>query len=99
MKRIIVNNGRGYGRVYSEMEKLNIEVFELEQKYKSILQDNEKLKSENIKTKIYIGMYYKKVKELDRIKKLLNALYENSNDYVRCEIKKIVEEMEGIKYD
>ena len=85
MKTIIVNSGRGYGRVYCEMEKMNIEIFELEEKLK--------------KANMYVALYYKKVKELDRIKQMLKVLYENSNDYVRSEIKKIIEEMEGIRYE
>ena len=71
-------------------DKLNIEIFELEQKYK-------KLEQENNKIKMYVGMYYKKVKELDKIKRMLLSLYETSNDHIRYEIDKIFGEMEGIK--
>lgn len=71
-------------------DELNIEIFELEQKIK-------KLEQENNKTKMYIGMYYKKVKELDKIKRMLESLYENSNDHVRYEIDKLLNEMEGIR--
>ena len=71
-------------------DELNIEIFELEQKCK-------KLEQENNKTKMYIGMYYKKVKELDKIKRMLIGLYENSNDHVRYEIDKILDEMNGVK--
>lgn len=85
MKKIIVNTGRGYGRTYCEMEKMNIEIFELEERLK--------------KANMYVALYYKKVKELDRIKQMLKVLYDNSNDHVRSEIKKVIEEMEGIRYD
>ena len=46
---------------------------------------------------MFIGMYYKKVKELDKIKRMLVGLYENSNDHVRYEIDKILDEMNGVK--
>ena len=39
------------------IEKLNIEIFELEEKLK--------------KNNMYVGMYYRKVKELDKIKRML----------------------------
>lgn len=72
------------------IDVLNIEIFELEQKCK-------KLQLENSKTKMYIAMYYKKVKELDKIKRMLLGLYENSNDHIRYQIDEIFQEMEGIK--
>ena len=71
-------------------DDLNIEIFELEQKCK-------KLEQENNKTKMYIAMYYKKVKELDTIKRMLLSLYENSNDHIRYQIDNIFGEMEGIR--
>lgn len=71
-------------------DELNIEIFELEQKVKKLEQDNKK-------TSMYVGMYYKKVKELDKIKRMLIGLYENSNDHVRYEIDKILDEMNGVK--
>ena len=71
-------------------DDLNIEIFELEQKCK-------KLEQENNKTKMYIAMYYKKVKELDKIKRMLLSLYENSNDHIRYQIDNIFGEMEGIR--
>ena len=64
-------------------DDLNIEIFELEQK--------------NKKLHMYVGMYYKKVKELEKIKRMLLGLYENSNDHVRYEIDKILDEMNGVK--
>lgn len=71
-------------------DKLNIEIFELEQKYK-------RLEEIHNKERMFVGMYYKKVKELDKIKRMLENLYENSNDHVRYEIDKILDEMVGIK--
>lgn len=71
-------------------DELNIEIFELEQKCKKLEQDNKK-------TSMYVGMYYKKVKELDKIKRMLLGLYENSNDHVRYEIDNILDEMNGVK--
>lgn len=78
-------------------DTLNIEIFELEEKCKKLIKDNEKLESENSKTKMYIAMYYKKVKELDKIKRMLLSLYENSNDHIRYQIDSIFGEMEGIR--
>lgn len=65
------------------IDELNIEIFELEQK--------------NKKLHMYVGMYYKKAKELDKIKRMLISLYENSNDHVRYEIDKILGEMDGVR--
>ena len=48
-------------------------------------------------TKMYIGMYYKKVKELEKIKRMLLGLYENSNDHVRYEIDNILDELSGTR--
>ena len=78
-------------------DSLNIEIFELEEKCKKIHQENTKLQEENSKTKMYIAMYYKKVKELDKIKRMLLSLYENSNDHIRYQIDEIFGEMEGIR--
>ena len=78
-------------------DSLNIEIFELEQKCKKITQENNKLKESNNKIRMFIGMYYKKVKELDKIKRMLVGLYENSNDHVRYEIDNILDEMNGVK--
>ncbi|MBR2652302.1 MAG: hypothetical protein IKE91_06175 [Clostridia bacterium] len=75
-------------KIYTD--ELNIEIFELEQKVK-------KLEQEINKTKMYIGMYYKKVKELEKIRRMLKGLYENSNDHVRYEIDKILDEMNGVR--
>lgn len=71
-------------------DELNIEIFELEEKCK-------KLEQENSKNRMYIAMYYKKVKELDKIKRMLKDLYENSNDHIRYQIDAIFGEMEGIR--
>lgn len=78
-------------------DSLNIEIFELEEKCKKIQQENTKLHEENSKIKMFIEMYYKKVKELDKIKRMLISLYENSNDHIRYEIDKILDEMNGVK--
>ena len=64
-------------------DDLNIEIFELEQK--------------NKKLHMYVGMYYKKVKELEKIKRMLLGLYENSNDHVRYEIDNILDELSGTR--
>ena len=73
-------------------DDLNIEIFELEQKVK-------KLEQVNRKTTMYVGMYYKKVKELMKIKRMLLSLYENSNDYIRYQIDDIMNEMDGVRHD
>ena len=62
----------------------NIEIFELEEQVK--------------KLSIYKVMYFKKKKELERVKQLLNQLLMNANDSVYYEIKKILDEMEGTKH-
>ena len=49
-------------------DSLNIEIFELEDKCKKIQQENLKLQEENKKTRMFVAMYYKKAKELDKIK-------------------------------
>ena len=72
-------------------DDLNIEIFELEQKVKKLEQDNKK-------TTMYVGMYYKKVKELMKIKRMLLSLYENSNDYIRYQIDDIINEMDGVRH-
>ena len=72
-------------------DDLNIEIFELEQKVK-------KLEQVNKKTSMYVGMYYKKVKELMKIKRMLLSLYENSNDYIRYQIDDIINEMDGVRH-
>ena len=82
-------------RIYTD--ELNIEIFELEEKCKKITQENNKLKESNNKIRMFVGMYYKKVKELDKIKRMLLGLYENSNDHVRYEIDNILDEMNGVK--
>ena len=64
-------------------DELNVEIFELEQK--------------NKKLHMYVGMYYKKVKELEKIKRMLQSLYENSNDHVRYEIDNILDELSGTR--
>lgn len=77
-------------KINNYTDDLNIEIFELEQKVK-------KLEQINKKTSMYVGMYYKKVKELDKIKRMLIGLYENSSDHVRYEIDEILDEMNGVK--
>lgn len=64
-------------------DELNVEIFELEQK--------------NKKLHMYVGMYYKKVKELEKIKRMLLGLYENSNDHVRYQIDNILDELSGTR--
>lgn len=78
-------------KINNYTDDLNIEIFELEQKVK-------KLEQVNKKTTMYEGMYYKKVKELMKIKRMLLSLYENSNDYVRYQIDDIINEMEGVRH-
>ena len=77
-------------KINNYTDDLNIEIFELEQKVK-------KLEQVNKKTSMYVGMYYKKVKELMKIKRMLIGLYENSSDHVRYEIDEILDEMNGVK--
>lgn len=70
-------------KINKYIDELNVEIFELEQT--------------NKKLHMYVGMYYKKVKELEKIKRMLQSLYENSNDHVRYEIDEILNEMNGVK--
>lgn len=62
----------------------NIEIFELEEQIK--------------KLNIYKLMYFKKKKELERIKQLLVHLLEIANDSVYYEVNAILQEMEGTKH-
>lgn len=78
-------------KINNYTDDLNIEIFELEQKVKKLEQDNKK-------TSMYVGMYYKKVKELMKIKRMLLSLYENSNDYIRYQIDDIMNEMDGVRH-
>lgn len=84
-------------KIRNYTDELNIEIFELEQKVKKLQQENNKLKEDTGRNRMYIAMYYKKAKELDKIKRMLIGLYENSNDHIRYEIDKILDEMAGIK--
>lgn len=68
----------------------NIEIFELEETIKVRNKEINELKK-------YQGMYFKKLRELDKIKKLLLNFYENSNDHIRYEIDNILDEIYGIK--
>lgn len=78
-------------KINNYTDDLNIEIFELEQKVKKLEQDNKK-------TSMYVGMYYKKVKELMKIKRMLLSLYKNSNDYIRYQIDDIMNEMDGVRH-
>lgn len=62
----------------------NIEIFELEEQIK--------------KLNIYKLMYFKKKKELERIKQLLVHLLDIANDSVYYEVNAILQEMEGTKH-
>ena len=62
----------------------DVEIFELEEQIKKLT--------------IYKLMYFKKKKELERIKQLLNKLLEIANDSVYYEIKNILNEMEGTRH-
>lgn len=62
----------------------NIEIFELEEQVK--------------KLNIYKLMYFKKKKELERIKQLLVHLLDIANDSVYYEVNAILQEMEGTKH-
>lgn len=62
----------------------NIEIFELEEQIK--------------KLNIYKLMYFKKKKELERIKQLLVHLLDIANDSVYYEVSAILQEMEGTKH-
>ena len=62
----------------------NIEIFELEEQIK--------------KLNIYKLMYFKKKKEIERIKQLLVHLLDIANDSVYYEINAILQEMEGTKH-
>lgn len=62
----------------------NIEIFELEEQIK--------------KLNIYKLMYFKKKKEIERIKQLLVHLLDIANDSVYYEVNAILQEMEGTKH-
>lgn len=62
----------------------DVEIFELEEQIRKLT--------------IYKAMYFKKKKEIERIRQLLRQLLNVANDSVYYEIKNILDEMEGTKH-
>lgn len=62
----------------------NLEIFELEEKIK--------------KLSVYRVMYFKKQKDLERIKQELKRIKEKATDEIQYEIQKLLDGIEGVKY-
>lgn len=70
----------------------NIEIFELEEKIKRLNLENNELKK-------YQGMYFQKLREYTRLKNILKKNLESIPDYLKYELKDVLEELFGIKYN
>lgn len=71
---------------YDEMlAERNIEIFELEEKVKNLSK--------------YQALYFMKMKELNRLKKLIEDNIELLPDQVKYNFRNILEEISGIKYN
>lgn len=70
----------------------DIEIFELEQKIQDL----------NLRVKEltrYQGMYFQKIKEIDKIKKMIKENYEMLPDQVKYNFKELLEELFGTRYN
>lgn len=63
----------------------NLEIFELEQKIRELSK--------------YQGMYFKKLKELERVKQVIKKNMEILPDEAKYNFEKLLEELSGIKYN
>ena len=71
---------------YDEMlTERNIEIFELEEKVKKLSK--------------YQALYFMKMKDLNRMKKLIEDNIELLPDQVKFNFKNVLEEISGIKYN
>lgn len=63
----------------------NLEIFELEQKIKELTR--------------YQGMYFKKLKELERVKQVIKKNMEILPDEAKFNFQNLLDELSGIKYN
>ena len=70
----------------------DVEIFELEQKIQDL---NLRLKE----LSKYQGMYFQKIKEIDKIKKMIKENYEMLPDQVKYNFKELLEELFGTRYN
>lgn len=70
----------------------NVEIFELEEKIKILENENKDLKK-------YQGMYFQKLKEIDKIKRVIKENIILLPDQVKYNFKNLLEELSGIKYN
>lgn len=63
----------------------NLEIFELEQKIKELSK--------------YQGMYFKKLKELERVKQVIKKNMEILPDEAKYNFQNLLDELSGIKYN
>lgn len=70
----------------------NVEIFELEEKIKLLENENKELKK-------YQGMYFQKLKEMDKVKRIIKENITLLPDQVKYNFKNLLEELSGIKYN
>ena len=63
----------------------NIEIFELEEKIKELAK--------------YQGMYFKKLKELEKVRRIIKENLELLPDQVKYNFQNLLDELSGIKYN
>ena len=66
-------------------DQLNVEIFELKEKVKELTK--------------YQGMYFNKVKEINKIKQVIQENLELLPDKVKFNFKNLLEDLFGIKYN
>lgn len=75
-----------------ELLDREIEIFSKNEHLRRLINDNKELKK-------YQGMYFNKVKEINKIKKVLEENLELLPDQVKYNFKNLLEELSGIKYN
>lgn len=75
-----------------ELLDREIEIFSKNEHLRRLINDNKELKK-------YQGMYFNKVKEINKIKKVLEENLELLPDQVKFNFKNLLEELSGIKYN
>ena len=75
-----------------ELLDREIEIFSKNEHLRRLINENKDLKK-------YQGMYFNKVKEINKIKKVLEENLELLPDQVKFNFKNLLEELSGIKYN
>ena len=70
----------------------NIEIFELEEKIKIFENENKELRK-------YQGMYFKKLRENEKMKRIIKENITLLPDQVKYNFQNLLEELSGIKYN